>query len=167
MERKAYWRQFSALISPLSQGYDLCLGGETSIRCDCMAMLGHIWGGRRTDPRPGSLGIYRARLRHCATFSLELREGNFTDGACHTMAQGEQNGNGWMVLWKMGSPKKSPESPAASETRWKATVAPPHSQGAGWTSSREREKKLGQRAQVERQTLPHGPDQGGQPGWTV
>ena len=52
------------------------------------------------------------------------------------MAQGEQNGNGWMVLWKMGSPKKSPESPAASETRWKATVAPPHSQGAGWTSSR-------------------------------
>ena len=57
------------------------------------------------------------------------------------MAQGEQNGNGWMVLWKMGSPKKSPESPAASETRWKATVAPPHSQGAGWTSSRERQRE--------------------------
>ena len=33
---------------------------------------------------------------------------------------------------------------------------------------REREKKHGQRAQVERKrTLPHGPDQGEQPGWTV
>ena len=40
-----------------------------------MATLGHIWGGRGTDPRPGSLRIYRARLRHCATFCLELREG--------------------------------------------------------------------------------------------
>lgn len=33
---------------------------------------------------------------------------------------------------------------------------------------REREKKHGQRAQEERKrTLPRGPDQGEQPGWTV
>ena len=41
---------------PLPQGYDLCLGGEKSVRCDCVAMLGHIWGGRRKDPRPGAWG---------------------------------------------------------------------------------------------------------------
>ena len=62
---------------PIPQSYNLCLEGvkrvwgKKRIRCDCAAMLGRIWEGRRTDLIPESLGIW-ARWKHCSRFSLEL-----------------------------------------------------------------------------------------------
>lgn len=136
-------REFSALPFPFPQGYNLCLGGKKrvwgkkKVRCDCMAMLGPVWGGTRTDPHPSEFGDTGPEGSIAPLSTWSAGEWQFTDEACHTMACRKLSGNGWMMYQKRRSPNNS-------------LVC--------WTLRRAREETRA------KNTLPRAPDQGRQVG---